>query len=272
LRQLVLHTKCLNAPSLHNSVIKMQAEQRRALNLRLGTRDLATVSSFASIYAVLWFLPMFPVVGAPGKFFPLTNVMAPLIGLMLGPYLGLMATSIGGFIGWSLTQSGPLLFLSFVPSAAASFCSGLLYRGEWKTLFILYTALFVALAFYPTIGPGWLFPLYLWFQVLGLFILASPIRLKAVNSMHKHTKLFELSWAVAVVSFIATLFCHVVGNIIFQMIYLSFHPEVNYWRSLWQGLTFLYPFERSIITLLAAFIGAPLIKALRTYGFKVGET
>ena len=199
--------------------------------------------------------------------------MAPLIGLMLGPYLGLMATSVGGFIGWSITQSGPLFFFSFVPSATASFCSGWLYRGEWKTLFLLYTALFFALALYPTIGPGWLFPFFLWFQVLGLIVLASPLRLKAVNSMRKHTTLFELSWAVAVISFIATLFGHVIGVIIFQMIYFpAFYPQADYWKSLWQGLTFLYPLERSIITLSATFIGAPLIKALGAYGFKVGET
>jgi len=250
----------------------MQTRQRGASNLRFSTRDLAAAASFASLYAALWFLPLFPVVGAPGKFFPLTSVLAPLMGLILGPYLGLMATSIGGFIGWSITQSGALLFLSFVPGAAASFCSGLLYRGEWKTLLLSYTVLFFALALYPTVGPGWLFPFFLWFQVLGLVVLASPVRLKAVNSMHKHTALFELGWAVGVVSFIATLFGHVVGVIIFQMLYFpAFYSEVDYWRSLWQGLTLLYPLERSIISLLATLIGAPLINALRTHGFKLGE-
>jgi len=272
LRQLETHTKRLNASCLHNSVIKLQTRQRRVLRLRFGTRDLGVVSSFASLYAALWFLPLFPVVGVPGKFFPLNSVIAPLIGLILGPYLGLMATSIGGFIGWSITQSGPLFFLSFVPSATASFCAGLLYLGEWKTIFLLYTALFSILAFYPSIGPGWLFPFFLWFQVLGLIVLVSPLRLKAFNSLHKRTTFFELSWAVAVVSFIATLFGHVVGGIIFQTMYFpAFYPEIDYWRSLWQGLTFLYPIERSIITLLATVIGAPLINALRTHGFKVGE-
>jgi len=247
----------------------MQARQRRVSNLHFGTRDLATLSLFAALYTTLWFLPLFPVAGAPGKFFSLTSVLAPLMGLILGPYLGLVATSIGGFIGWSITQSGPLIFLSFVPGASASLCSGLLCRGNWKTLLLFYAGLLLALALYPTVGPGWLFPFFLWFQVLGLVVLVSPLRLRAVNSMRKNATLLELSWAVAVVSFIATLFGHVVGVIIFQAVYFPTLPDVNFWRSLWQGLTFIYPIERTIITLLATLIGAPLINALRTYGFRV---
>jgi len=239
--------------------------------LKLRTKDLALVCSFASLYAVLWLGPLFPVIGAQGKFFTLATVIAPLIGLILGPYVGAAAASIGGFIGWSITQSGPLFFLSFVPGAAAALFSGLLYNRKWTLSAVLYVVLFLVLALYPAIGPGWLFPYFLWFQLTGFVVLASPLRSKAVSYSHRQTSLLELSLGVGVISFIATLFGHIVGSILFQMLYFPTLPQTaDYWRNLWEALTLLYPLERTLITLSATMIGVPLIKALRAYKFEIG--
>jgi len=241
--------------------------------LKFRTKDLALVCSFASLYAVLWFGPLFPVIGAQGKFFPLATVIAPLIGLILGPYVGTAAASIGGFVGWSITQSGPLFFLSFVPGAAAAFCSGLLHNRKWMPSAILYVVLFLVLALYPTVGPWWLFPYFLWFHLIGLVVLVSPLRSKAVSHSHRRTSFLDLSLGVGVISFIAILFGHIAGGILFQIIYFpTFQPQVDYWRNLWQALTLLYPLERTLMTLLALVIGVPLIKALRAYGFEIGGT
>jgi len=239
--------------------------------LKLRTKDVALVCSFASLYAVLWFGPLFPVVGAQGRFFPLATVIAPLIGLILGPYIGTAAVSIGGFVGWTITQSGPLVFLSSVPGATATLCSGLLYKRKWMPSAVLYVVLFLTLAFYPAIGPGWLFPYFLWFHLVGLAVLVSPLRAKAVSFSHKQTSFLELSFGVGVISFVATLFGHIVGGLLFQMMYFpTIHSQVDYWRNLWQTLTILYPLERTLIALLATAIGVPLIKALRAYGFEIG--
>jgi len=94
----------------------------------------------------------------------------------------------------------------------------------------------------------------------------------AVDFTHRHTKMLELFFGVGVISFTATLFGQIVGSIMFEIMYWpTIYPEVEYWRiSIWQLLTFVYPVERTLLTLLAAMIGAPLIKALRTYRFEIG--
>lgn len=240
--------------------------------MRFPTKDLALVCSFASLYAVLSSLSFSPVIGATGSSIKIATVMAPLLGLILGPYLGTVAASVGGFIGWSFTQTGPFSFLSFIPGAATALCSGLVYMRKGSMSVALYSVSFLALALYPTIGPAWLFPYFLWFQLVGFIVLVSPLRSKAADFMHRRTRLQELCLGVGVISFTATLFGQVVGCIMFEMMYWpTIYLETAQWRILiWQPLTFVYPIERTLITLLATVIGVPLIEALRAYKFEIG--
>jgi hypothetical protein len=136
----------------------------------------------------------------------------------------------------------------------------------------LYSVLLLALAFYPVIGPAWLYPYYLWFQLAGFIVLASPLRSKAEDFVHKHTSMFELSFGVGIISFTAALFGQIVGSLMFEIMYWpTIHSQTEFWKILvWQPTTFLYPLERTLITLIATVIGIPLIKALRAYGFEIG--
>jgi len=238
----------------------------------LDAKNLALVCCFASVEAVLSMVSLFPVIGSVGKFITMATVMAPLIGLILGPYLGTAAVSIGGFIGWIITQAGPFSFLSFIPSANGALFSGLLYNRKRVVSIVLYSALFLALAFYPLIGPAWLYPSYLWFQLVGLIALASPLRSRAEDSLHKHSSFLELSFGVGIICFMAVLFGQVAGSVMFEIMYWpTVYPQIESWKILvWQPTTILYPIERTLITLIATVIGAPLIKALRAYGFEIG--
>lgn len=239
--------------------------------MNLSSRDLALTGIFASLYAVLSAIPLFPVIGAVGKSFTVAVIIAPLVGLIIGPHRGALATSIGGFIAWSITQFGPLLQFSFVPGTATALCSGYLYKGRWKTFVLIYSVLFLALAFYPTIGPMWLYPPYVWFQLVGLIVLTSQAKLKTIEALNKKNRMQTLGFGVGVISFVATLFGHIVGGLIYNAIYFpTFYPNVDYWRSLWQILVFVYPLERTIVVFISILIGAALIKALKAHGFEIG--
>jgi len=235
--------------------------------LQFKAKDLALMCSFAALYAVLSSVSLFPIIGSVGKFITLATVMAPLIGMIHGPYIGAAAVSIGGFIGWSVTQTGAFGFLSFVPGASAAFGSGLLYNAKRIQSFVLYVMLFLTLAFYPIIGPVWLYPYYLWFQLVGLAVLASPLTALALNSTRKNDNLRSLSFEVGVISLVSTLIGQMTGSLMFELTYWpTIYPQVEYWRiGQWQLLTFVYPLERSIITVVAVLVGTPLIKAIRTY-------
>lgn len=245
--------------------------KRKPFNLRLTARDLALVCCFAPLCTILSFWSLFPIIGAVGKSISAAAVVAPLIGIILGPWLGAIAVTLGGIVGASVAQIGPFGPLSFLPWTAAALGSGLLYNRKWRMLTVLYSTFLLAFTFYPMVGPAWLHPYLVWLQLVGLAVLMSPLQLRAVKSMRKQTTVQETILGVGVVSFVATLFGHVVGSMMFEMMYWpTLIGELNSWRSLWQFLTFMYPIERTIITVMATLIGVPLIKALRTYGFRIG--
>jgi len=125
-------------------------------------------------------------------------------------------------------------------------------------------------AFYPAVGPAWLHPYLVWFQLIGLAVLISPLQLKAVT-LSQHTSARELIFGVAVISFISALFGQIVGSMMFEMMNWPTHiPKLDSWRFIWQTLTFVYPIERTIITVMVTFIGVPLIRALRAWGYEIG--
>lgn len=236
------------------------------------TRELALMISFASLYAVLSLVSLFPVIGAVGSFITLASIVAPLIGILLGPYVGAGAVVIGGFLGWSITQTGAFGFLSFIPGASTAFVSGLLINGKRVQSVAIYTLLFLVLAFYPTIGPVWLYPFYLWFQLIGLVVIASPLTSLAVSSMNGNDTLARLGFGVGIISLASTLLGQIAGNLMFELTrWPTIFPQVEFWRTeQWQFLTFVYPVERLIITLVAVIVGAPSLKAVKAYGFKIG--
>jgi len=241
------------------------------INAKLVAKDIALIAVFAPWYTIFTFWSLFPVIGASGKFITMAVIMAPLIGIILGPYLGVLSVAVGGIVGLSVGQiGGPFGPLSFVPHAAATFCSGMLYNGKRMACAVTYAILLVVFALYPVVGPAWLYPYFVWMQIVGLVILVSPLQSKAVKQIHGYTKSTELTFGVGIVSLTATLFGHIVGDIMFEAVYWpNIIPIVDEWKINWQVLTLVYPLERVIIAVAAALIGTALIKALKAYGVKL---
>jgi hypothetical protein len=89
-------------------------------------------------------------------------------------------------------------------------------------------------------------------------------------SLSQHTNAKELILGVAVTSLISALFGQIVGSIMFEITrWPTLIPELSSWVPLWQTLTFLYPVERVTITVIVTFVGVPLIKALRAWGYEI---
>lgn len=228
-------------------------------------QKIALVSCFASLYAVFGLWPLFPVVGAVGRNITVAAIMAPLIGVILGPYIGVLTVLIGGIVGLSMAQIGPFGPLSFLTGVSAAFCSGMLYERRRLICAVAYLTLLLIFAFYPVVGPAWLYPYFIWLQVIGFIVLVSPLQSKAVEHMRGNPNSFEgLTLGAATTFFVATLFSHLVGCIMFEAFYWQIIISTN----LWQTITFVYPAERIVITIATALIGTALIRALKTHGFE----
>lgn len=234
-----------------------------------ATKDLAMICCFAPLYTIFSFWPLSPIFGVVGKSITMAAVMAPLVGVLLGPYLGAATAGLGGIVGASITQGGSFNPISFLPGTAAAFCSGLLYNRKEKACVLLYSAFLLTSILYPPVGPIWLYPYFAWFQFAGLVVLVSPLRSKAINFTKNQQRSTKLILGISVICFIATMFAHIVGCIVFEITsWPLIFPQLDFWQSTWQFLTFVYPIERTIITAMATLIGLPLIKTFQAFRLK----
>ncbi|MGQ9530049.1 MAG: hypothetical protein ACUVQX_00685 [Candidatus Bathycorpusculaceae bacterium] len=232
---------------------------------KLTTKDLTLTISFTALYAVLSFAPLSQIVGLFSKAITAANLIAPIIGMVLEAYLGVFSTLFGGIIA---------LFFSpyFSPPGLAagvitSLCAGLLYSHKRFACAFIYFSLLFIFSFYPFIGPVWLYPPLIWFQLIGFIILVSPIQSMALKNLNSNseTKLFSGFFITFLTS---TLAGQIAGSFTFELIsWPIFTADLNVWRGYWQVITFLYPVERIIIALGAALIGLPLYRILFSIDF-----
>lgn len=226
---------------------------------RFTTVDIALTAVFTALYAVLGFLKISPIVGVSGgQAITAAAIIAPIIGMLLGPYIGSLSALLGGTIGFFLGSLSPF---SFAGGIATSFCAGMIRTGRRAIAALIYLALFLLFAFYPVVGPGWIFPAETWFQIVGLIILLSPIQTFA-NKLLDSQKGTSLMYGFFFTCLVSSLAGQIAGSLVFEMLTDPRTLRVT-WEATWESLTVLYPVERMIIALGAAFIGTALTKTLK---------
>ena len=223
---------------------------------RPDTKKVALTTVFTALYAILGFIKISPIIGLSPQGITAAAIIAPIIGILLGPYVGTLSTFLGGVIGFSL---GALSYPSLAAGIPTAFCAGMISTKRRLTSIVTYLTLFLLFAFYPTVGPAWLFPLNTWFQIAGLIILVSPLQSVAGENLNSrnNTRLLTGFFLTCLTS---TLAGQITGSLVFE----TLSPNVTTLLGTWQILTFVYPIERTIIALAAMIIGVSLVKVLRT--------
>ncbi len=84
---------------------------------KLSARDVAFVAVFAALSVVIIkVIPGFPIIGLSESQIKFDAALAPIYGLVLGPYLGFLAAFIGGIV---LASSWFSVLTSFAPAVSA---------------------------------------------------------------------------------------------------------------------------------------------------------
>lgn len=223
---------------------------------KLTAPEVALTTVFTAYYAVFGFIKISPIIGLPGQAITAAAIIAPILGILLGPYVGTLSAFLGGTIGFFL---GSLSYQSFASGITAAFCAGTLKKGNRLIAALAYALLLLLFAFYPQVGPAWTFPFETWFQIIGLVILISPLQVAARRLLDSanNTRLLIGFFITCLVS---TLAGQIAGSLVFEILATDPHVVTGSWIT----LTVLYPIERTIIALAAAFIGASLSKILKT--------
>lgn len=230
---------------------------------KLGTNKKihpAMMAVWAALMSVASLLPSFPVFGTGGNF-SVGYVLAPLAGIMFGPFAGAITVAIGEFIGSIIAPAvASLGIFTFIINTANAFCVGYLCRKKWQVCFGYIAALTVVWFLIPSGRAAYLYGIVVYGLGLVMSVIGGTIGLKLYKSQVAPTKMVGLFLMV----FPAYIAGSITGNIP-TLFMFDLHAD------LWNGvLIWITPFERSIFSLGAAVIGVPLLIGLPKISIYVG--
>lgn len=237
---------------------------------KLAAQDLALMVSFTALYAALSFLPLSQVIGLFSKAVTAANIVAPVMGIVLGAYLGAFSTFFGGIIALFFN---PLFSpMGLAAGMVTTLCASLLYAKRRFACAFIYFSLLFMFGFYPFIGPVWLYPPLLWFQIISFIILVSPIQSVALRNLNSSAgEKALLSFFITFLT--ATLAGQIAGSLVFELISWPVTANLDVLKGIWQTTTFIYPIERTIIAFGGALLGLPIHRILVSTDFlKVKES
>lgn len=209
----------------------------------------------AAVYAVGSILPGFPMLGVSGAEIELVRSLEIGYGFILGPILGPLTAFIGAIIGKWMEGGGgiyftPLALVSAFMAAAMSKRSILGVKG-WMVASTLLATLI--LGWYAT-DTGRSVPQYPVFHVFSLcIILIFRTRLVELLESKNNT---ELSLGVALCSYPSTMAGHMLGNLIWIILYKP-NPL------LFMSILPISTIERIVITIISMVITTPLLVIVR---------
>jgi hypothetical protein len=237
------------------------------------TKIIAIMSIFTALYAVLRIIPTVPMIGASGASFSLSDIVAPLYGLILGPYIGGLSVIIGSLIAF-FGKPPVFLGLDFLPATVSAVSLGLLIKRKWAYVVMLNMALFVVFLMHPntsvvvdlSVGDTvFSFP-FVWLHIVAFTLLISPLGYKATQ-WFKTVDTTKIAAGMAIMVFVGTMMQHLMGNLLFETVMaqpLGSIPVVAY-PGIWASIFFVYPVERLALVVLATIVGVPLLRALKNF-------
>ncbi|MCW3996538.1 MAG: hypothetical protein NWE98_10395 [Candidatus Bathyarchaeota archaeon] len=241
--------------------------------LNRNTVTVAAIAIFSALYAVLRLIPLGPMIGLSATF-SVSDFLAPIYGIILGPLTGGVSVVIGTFI--AIAMGKPIVFmgLDFLPAFVNTVAIGFLVRRKWMPALILNVALLAIFIANPltvwsydvSIG-SWTRPIpFFWLHIVALFVLVSPLGYKA-GPWVRSLKPELLTAGVATLAFVGTMMQHLTGNILTEVVRTQIFHLTNpdaFATLIWPAAFVLYPWERLTLVVLATIVGVPLIKALKS--------
>ena len=119
------------------------------MKIKITTKQIAIIAIFAALYTVLRMLQTIPMIGVEGGKFSLSDVIAPIYGILLGPYVGGASVVLGSFLAIAMGRPVTFLFLDFLPALVNTVALGFLMRGKWWPVVALNSVLLVTFILNP---------------------------------------------------------------------------------------------------------------------------
>lgn len=181
-------------------------------SLSKKTKIIASIAIFSALYSVLRILPTVPMIGAQGASFSVSDVIAPIYGILLGPYVGGAAVIVGTFLGNAMGKPIVFLGLDFLPALVNTVALGFLVRRKWWPAVVLYAVLLAGFLLNPLttifINIGEIAIPFAWLHIAALIVLVTPLGYKAGKWVED---IPEETWTKDVAGVFTSLISGVIG-------------------------------------------------------------
>ena len=235
-------------------------------NLNRNTKAIAAIAIFSALYAALRIIPTVPMIGT-GATFHLSDILAPLFGILLGPYVGGVSILIGTFAAIGLGTPAPFFGLDFLPAFVVAASLGFLVRGKWLPVVILNAFLLAGYALDPftsnfIVTPWGTVP-YLWMHIVAFIVLLSPLGRKA-GQWVKSSKATLITAGFAILAFAGTMMQHLTGGLIYETVFGNILGSMDKaaFTNTWNFVFYIYPWERLALIAGAVLVGVPVTRVL----------
>jgi uncharacterized membrane protein len=258
----------------YTAVQKLSRRRRKMSNLshlNRNTKAIAAIAIFAALYAALRIIPTVPMIGT-GATFHLSDILAPLFGILLGPYVGGISIIIGTFAAIGLGTPAPFFGLDFLPAFVVAVSLGFLVRRKWLPVVILNAVLLVAYAVNPLtsnfINTPWGTVPYLWMHIAAFLVLVSPLGRKAGKWIGS-AKTPMITAGFVILAFVGTMMQHLTGGILYEVVLgqITHTVPASAYSGIWNIVFYIYPWERLALIAGAVLVGVPVTRALSKYLF-----
>src|SRR4030066_581116 len=219
---------------------------------RLSTKNIAFVGVFAALHVILYFMSF-------GLWRNWAIYLAPIEGIVLGPWAGFSAALIGSVVARAIKPIDVWMF-GIVAEPLGVLAAGFLAKGRWKPVIAIYAVMLTAYFVHP-IGR-WL-PLWAILDILLAFVLIYPVAKMSKNLFEENVKRLPIS--LVLVSFIGTVTDALTR--VFLLVPAGFYmffgwsPEAVY-SIFVMGAVDSY-IEDVLVVIVSLVVGVPLLLALR---------
>ena len=254
---------------LHNSEENFLAVKRMSKfsHLNRRTKVIASIAIFSALYAALRIIPTVPMIGT-GATFHLSDILAPLFGILLGPYVGGISIIIGTFAAMGMGTPVVFLGLDFLPAFVVAVSLGFLVRRKWLPVVVLNALLLLVYAINPLtsnfINTPWGTVPYLWMHLAAFIVLLSPLGRKA-GEWIGNAKSIKVTVGFVVLAFVGTMMQHLTGGILYEVIpgQITHTMQASVYPGIWNVVFYIYPWERLALIAGAVIVGVPVTRILR---------
>jgi len=239
--------------------------------MRLKSKDLALISILAALYVIIAALPGIPIIGGKGRI-DLAASIAPVFGILLGPWKGGLTALVGVLLAWLLPPGAPSLHSAvFIPAPVlSSLTTGFLTIRELKRLpsWIFASCILgvLIICWYLT-WVGRSAPLYPIPHLVALFItiVLGKWLSGSIGEGYGSRVIVKRSLVVPIVSYCGLMADHMYGNLAFITFAGLFMPlkAIPSLPIIFMSVLPISVIERLLMTLIASIIGVPLIIAYR---------